>query len=354
MSSIQPFTQLRIDIYRYVTPTFSAIFITFNILNFIVYSRKTFKNKPIAFYSRVINVLDSISALLMIRRVFSSGFNIGIDQLNPILCALGSYSVGSISVMSSLLLCMISFDRMMSILYPNRFNILKKKSFQVFITIFIILSQLAFYSVYPIFNKWYRPTATQWQNRTIFINESIPNSNQTNLTISFEAVLVTITIDIIVCGNQAMDRTIRLMDSINASIWPFSLMITFTLITLGKIFISRMNSASRSQTSNVKSKIKNIKRKDLNFAIVSISMNLVFLILYTPVCVFQLLNIPRWLFDLTNAIIAQHLYYLNFGSMFFINMAVNQIFRREFYLMLHLSLPKNKIWARPFTTNSSI
>jgi hypothetical protein len=189
---------------------------------------------------------------------------------------------------------------------------------------------------------------------SVQINQTDPNTNETILVTSFQIVNFSRPSISNNCGSD-LELTIRLLDSINAAIYPFTLMTTFTIITLIKIFMSRKNSASKSQKSNGASKSAKVKSKDLNFAMVSISMCLIYLVFYLPICIFQLIAVPFPISELTN-VISQHLFYAIFGSLFFINMAVNKIFRREFYLMLHLKAPEEKSKTKQLTihTNATV
>ncbi len=105
-------------------------------------------------------------------------------------------------------------------------------------------------------------------------------------------------------------------------------MISSTLITLYKIFKSRKASNQNS-----------IKIRDIKFAIVSISLNILFLIFNLPTTAYEIFinklfkNNQTQLFNLIGSFI--HLMFLcNYGNLFYVSLIVNSLFRNVFLNIL--------------------
>ncbi len=86
-------------------------------------------------------------------------------------------------------------------------------------------------------------------------------------------------------------------------------------------------------------KKENSQSRQRKFAINAISINLFFFLTNLPQAIFSLyLNYtsdvdPQLDFYLTKSLLI--LYYVNFGSSFYINFSVNSIFREEFFAMIN-------------------
>jgi hypothetical protein len=336
-------------IFRNISPIYVPISLIGNLVAFCVFSRKTFKNKSFGFYSRVLLVCDSICAILFLRNILNIGFRIRITDIHPILCTSIQYTFLSVSCMSAYMLSFISFDRMMSIVFPNKFKFLNSRSFQIGVSIAIGLFQFIYFLAY----------AFNWRYVTNF---PLPSSYSApiarfNATLNItETVFVEIRQIENYTGCHIFDTSLEMtyvtLDLINSSLVPFLLMITFTLIMLFKIF------KTRNSTSTLSSQKKNqIKKRDRNFAIVSITLNLVFLIFSFPVVIFRILpGINSLRFQFIVIIITQHLSHANFGSMFFINFLVNKLFKKELLSLFGISNGKlDQIHtSRVVPTNASL
>jgi hypothetical protein len=308
-------------IFRNISPIYIPISLIGNAVAFVVFSRKTFRNKSIGFYSRAVLICDSICAILFIRNIMLRGFLINLSNFHVLICLFMQYTFLSVSCMSAYLLSTISFDRMMSIVFPNRFKFLNGKRFQIGITIFIILSQLIYYIGFPLLIYRLNDIVIP-EEETITTFNSLTNLTESTIVISNRTLRF--------CQvNVNLDRLYLTLDLINASLIPFLLMITFTTIMIIKIYMTRRNSSVKNQKNAA-----SIKKRDLNFAVVSIALSLLFLIFSMPIVVFRVLPGISITFTMVNLVITQHLLHANFGSMFFINFFVNKLFKKELYEMI--------------------
>ena len=279
-------------------PLISIIGVCTNALSYIVFSRRRFQNTIFRVYFRFLIITDTFALLLPINKLLEWNFNIYISDHSNFLCKLRSYFAYTVIPVSGWMIVIISLDRMLSILYPARFLFRKNKIFQVSMCLSILVYLLIFYS--PILSY--------------FIQTSIYFDNETNITTEW-----------IICQNESIP--IEWLDMFQSNLVPFSLMITFSSLTIRSIFRSRSNNISVGSST---------KKKDIKFAVTSISLNLIYLFLNFPYLIFTLLFryistdlIEDDLFSFLLSICFL-LIYLNITSVFYINIIFNSMFRREF------------------------
>jgi hypothetical protein len=302
MISTNIFQQLKtIIVYLFVLVMLLGVI--FNSLAFIIFSGKRFKKTVFSTYFRFLIITDTFSVIFMpINKILELNFDIYIEKLSNTMCKLRLYVPYVISPISGWILVVISLDRWISIANSNRCLFRNKFWFQILICVLIFGFHILFYSPILLFTL---ETKIEYNNLT----------NETTI-------------------NQSCSKDLDLlgwMDAFESCIVPFALMILFTLMTICSIIILRKRSNSREKHQKLA-----MKKKDIKFAVVSIILNAIFLVLNSP---FSLLN----LFDVSiedNSIsdfvlsIRFFLYYLNFITVFFINISVNSIFRNEFFNLL--------------------
>lgn len=101
-----------------------------NVLNITVFMRKRFKSLSFSFYNIVLGVIDIIVLLHTFRHWAAFMFDADIDLVSQFFCTIDEYQPLIASHCSLLVLTLISVDRLITIAYPNRFNVIKKKWFQ--------------------------------------------------------------------------------------------------------------------------------------------------------------------------------------------------------------------------------
>ncbi len=297
----------------YLFPFITIIGLLSNLIAFVIFSRKKFKNTVFATYFRFLALFDTLSLLLPLNKYLELKLNIHIMDMSNLFCKLRIYLTYSIPPMSGYILVLISLDRWISISMPTKFLFRKKIIFQVGVTILMLMINLIFYSV----------TLASHLSRNISINT-------TNIT-TYRC--------------YEYKKTVQIMswlDLFNYSIVPFSLMIVFTSITLRTIFGSRkrifsiQNNQLHKNNSNSSSRTKDIK-----FAITSVVLNIIFLVLNIPFCIFAIVfsHVIKFIdseIDYFFYVFTLFFNYINFGTAFFINFVVNSIFRKEFLLLFRI------------------
>jgi hypothetical protein len=279
--------------------------IVFNTLAFIVFSRKRFKRTVFATYFRFLIITDTLSLLMPLNKILEINYNIYIEKISNTLCKLRMYVPYVISPISAWILVIISLDRWMSIVISNKFLIRKKSGFQILICILIIGFNLIFYT----------PSLSFGLEEIKFI-DNLTNESSKMYSCSSNLTLLS------------------WMDAFQGCFLPFSLMISFSCLTI--IFIFNTRKKTIISTTNNNNKQSSIKKRDIRFAIVSVSVNVIFLILNSPFTLVNLLDdstMDQTIYDFLLSI-RLFLYYFNFCLVFFINLGVNSTFRDEFLNMI--------------------
>ena len=289
----------------YIYPLISIIGFISNILAFVIYCSKRFENTTFTMYFQFLIIFDIIPLIFPINKFFEWNLNIHIENSSQLSCRLKSYFENVFFPISGWTTAIISLDRMLSIIYPTRFLIRKKRSFQILICLLILVFNLLYYCPIVLY--------AELRNTIIFDNQT----NISNLIIS--------------CSYESV--RMELLDFFQADLIPFALMILFTSLTLNSIFKSR-------KASNQNNKNKSIRNRDLKFALTSVGLNLIYLLLNSPSL---LINIVQHYFtsdeiefDLFGIAwsIGLLLFYLNRIPVFFVNIVANSIFRNEFLVLI--------------------
>ena len=124
-------------------------------------------------------------------------------------------------------------------------------------------------------------------------------------------------------------NTFEDMDLFNSTLIPFTLMFIFTLLTLKSLYDSRRRTHIKSRGSNNDAS----KMRDKKFAITTVTLVFTFLILNLPVFIYNMIDY----FDIPIFYsISFFLLYLNFTSIFFINISVNSVFKKEFFVLFRI------------------
>jgi hypothetical protein len=277
-----------------------------NVLAFVVFSRKAFKNTIFSTYFRALLVVDTIGLLfLTLGKFLSLEFGIDLRDLHLILCKITMPLAYSIPTISAHITVMIKFDRWLSIAKPTVLLIRKKRKFQLIVCITIILINFAYNGqLFFSYIDFDPANKNDWEKCTI-INQNLLST----------------------------------MDLINSTLLPFILMLLFSLLTINAVFVSRnrirnaiLSQRNASSNRELFSSIDLSRKRDIRFVFASILSNIIFLIFNAPHTTF---------FFVTNNMMNQSttatlnfqltllLSYLNHAIVFFINLAVNSQFKEE-------------------------
>ncbi len=303
-------SNIQITIVFYVSIFLSATGLILNLIGIIVFNTKSFKKKSIGLYNRIIIVVNNCAIIIGCLSYTPLYF-----YQNPFLWSLASCKIlhflqHSFTVLSSLLDMMITFDRMIRISFPRRFEIIKKHKSIIFIAfVFFILS--------------FGLNAICFQYKiqeTILSDTSL--RNQTNVTVTLSCIA---------------DYSILLSKNIITIIFrillPFTVMIVSDIILIYKL---------------KKEKGERYSKKEKSFSHTVLALSSLFLVshlpfgtllIYQTILEFRDTNYKRdfsisLLYGLSVMITAY-----NYVFPTLVNLIFNKLFREEFNILFKLKKP---------------
>ena len=136
-----------------------------NLMLYLVLGRRKFDNFSIRTMFRLLAITDSIYLFQFIEDYLAHFLKFDVRNVSSLTCKIFRYLNYSLCPISGWLLVYISFERAYLILYPNRNLYIKKSSFQIKASMFIIAWNLLVYT--PII--WYHDKGVN--TACDFINE---------------------------------------------------------------------------------------------------------------------------------------------------------------------------------------
>lgn len=158
-------------IFENVETAFGFLGLVSQLLIICVFLRKHLRSYSYAFYSIVMTFCDVILCLQTFKHWTAFMFDADIYLVTQFFCTIGEY-LPYIAASSSLwILLLITLDRLVTIVYSNRFQLLKKRWFQAVLVMIVIVCNLLIYIQFPLNYK------------LIIIN----GTNQTSCSIPYNA-----------------------------------------------------------------------------------------------------------------------------------------------------------------------
>lgn len=240
---------------------------------------------------RFLFISDSFYLSLIVPLILQE-YEIYLTKISDLLCKGFYYFTGAISIVSPMILIYISFDRYLSLKYLNKIDYLRRNSIQLGYILGVILANASYYLILPFSFSIH--------------NMTIDNSNVTicNFNSKYDQIII-----------MNMDLGFRVM-------FPFVLMIITSALLINKVVMS----GRRVLANNSSNENKRIKR-DIKFAISSISLNFVYIILNLPISLALI-----FVESLQNNLFL-FLYYIYFSRSainFYLLFLTNSLFRTEF------------------------
>ena len=306
------------NIFGYSLPILLIIGAIGNLFSFIIFSRDKFRKTSFSLYFRVLAISDTFTLLYTIYDMEKEMFGIDLQNSSYFWCKIANYWLYSIAPVSGWLLVVISIDRMLSIIRPNKFLFMKNKKTQALICCLNLVYNLIFYIPLIVYKDY----------------QEIKNTNSSNST---EIVYK--------CVDLEEETVMNWFGLFNSTILPFLLMAISTSITVTKLFKSRSKTTAEAKLNS------KLKQRDIKFAVTSVVLNVLFFVFNSPVCVFNLVSDNVRMEDVdANLIYSFTLfcYYLNFSVVFYVNLLSNHFFRHELLVFLRLRKPSQKIHTMHF------
>jgi len=245
---------------------------------------------------RFLFIIDTFYLLQIVIVYFENAFMLDVTILSDLSCKIYIYFSYAFDAISPWLLVYISIEKYISISYTKKRFIMRQKLNQFIYMAFVITFILSIYVVQPF--------CYELMNLNAF-------SNKTNMT------------PLMYCNfiNYELQMVSSYLDLIFRVMLPFVLMLTFSCFIIHRVF------KSRNRISNSIKETKRLKR-DIKFAIMSLFINLVFIILNLPLAV--ILFLPNY-YSHTAFLFIFYLFFFSYGVNFYIMILVNSIFRNEFF-----------------------
>jgi hypothetical protein len=283
-------------------PVLYSTGIVANILSIIVFSRNKFKNTIFETYFRLMSLTDLISLAYPINSFFQFRYGIETYPLSVFFCFYLDFFIFVFPATSAWILSIISFDRMINIVFPSKLTKFKKnKIFQYFCCSLALINSMLAYG--PIF--YYRE-----------FNSYSNFDNQTNQTTSYN-----------LCELKEGAGSILWTDLFYGSVVPALIMLILNVATITTLFRSRKKSST------------GISKRDVRFAFTSFALIIFFFVLVVLSQLYLLLSAYGFFKSDEQITFWQTLtclaYTIYFSLIFFVNLIVNSMFREEFFKMIN-------------------
>lgn len=276
-----------------------------NMLQFAVFLRKPLKTHSYAFYYRIMSLTDAIVLVNLLRHWARIVLNVNVDLIGPLFCQFNEYVSCLVSSTSLWLRFMILFDRLIRVIYPAYFRILRRKWFQ-FISVLVIIVFSALIHIVLPFNQ---------RLETLELELSNSSTSYLNCYLAPHAIGINL-----------------LATVANVGICGF-IMFIFDLRLFSFIY------KSRSRLRNGFYKPHSSVIKDRKFAVSSVGLglnNFICVLIFTG-CLFMAillhLNPDQIQFFVSISLTAVA---INCSSAFFVNLFINSIFYSEFLSLIGL------------------
>jgi hypothetical protein len=274
-----------------------------NILSFIIFSRKAFKNNSISTYFRAFSVMVSFT-------MFQFAINVGILALNKdisaqsdVVCKLLYYTWPVYDSSAAWILMVFSIDKMLNM---NKKSIptIKKRWFQWSVVALIVFIQAILYIGVPFDIK------------------------KIEIFPGYYLCLVT---------NLSFFSAFSIMYLLGSSFLPFIVMMITSLVTI------RLLIKSRGTMQLVGITERQRRSRDTRYAISSLTFNFFFITFKMPFLVAYMILAFTSTVDIYYINVSEVLFFINMSSNFFINLATNSLFRREFLAICRLNKSDREI-----------
>lgn len=268
-----------------------------NLLTIIVFLRKTFRNNSISTYCISLAIVESFTLIQLIDDIRYLRYNVNLSNQIEVFCKLLYTNGMLLTSIPPWIMVAFSLDKLLS-MRTRQIAILKKKWFQLSLVAAIVIFKIAFYIYIPIL---------------IRLGEIFPSYFICDLsTISFFKVHMILAI-------------------LETYTIPFIIMMASSILTIWKLFKSRHSVKRIGKLATER------KSRDHKYAISSIVLNAIFIVLKTPATIFFSLSAFYSYYNENFYSISLFFLYLNMSLGFFVHFMTNSLFRREFWSLFRFS-----------------
>ena len=285
-------------IIQKVVPTFFiAIGCVGNVLVFYIFTRNS--RRQMSAYFRFMAITDTLNLIQIMNVFFPKNDSSNFRLISRFFCKFFNYFWYVFRPVSSWILIIMSIDRFLAIFYSKNSKYLKKINFQLLLCFVSTALNCVFYII------------------VIFTYDLVVDLNEMNVS--------NFTLNQKICHfiDFKKQHIVSILDLINSSVVPFFLLTVVSILMIYSIY--RLRSRSLLNKLPVIRKFK----KDMQYAITSIVLNIIFLILNLPADVVGFIANGDLIY-----IILNELFSINGSLLFFTLLTTNKIFRKDFFILI--------------------
>lgn len=283
---------------------FVIVGVSGNSLMFLVYyCQSNLRKLSVSAYFRAIALVNILVNLFAINTILIYKANVFLPLLSQSACKAFYFLIIWSGAVTAWLEVVASIDRLLTIVYPNRFRLIQKSSFSFLIISLVLVYNVGIYFKIIIeyqFNVFDNP---EWNSCTC---------------------------------SKAEKKNIDTIDFFNSTVVPFLFMLVSSSATLAGIIRSRRR--LRSLSSRLDMATRRRQFRDTKFGATLIILNIEFFALNAPRRFFYFLQLwSLFKFDNISPFILHtslvFLYDLHYAGCFYIQVLVNSLIRRELIRM---------------------
>ena len=278
-----------------------------NVIIIVVLSRKAFDKTPSRSLLRILAASDLL-AVLGIIPYYGSAFGISLNSFvyySNFCCKLAYFWLYYNPAVSSWLLVMISVERFIFIRY-RKVTINQNRIFITCIVIFIFIWNLLIYT--QIFANTELIESTNFTLKNISINNNSSLTNQSSRYFICDII------------NPEYKFILGWVDMSNSALFPFLINSISTILLIHSIIISR-----RKILANGNSRNNSALKKDIQFSLVIVTLNIAFIFLNMPINIFLL----NGYHSNTMYLFLAAIFYFQFIFNILVYIFFNKIFKKE-------------------------
>lgn len=284
-----------------------------NVIVVFIFSRQSLRKYSYSFYSRGKTIADSLFIAFSLRNWTRYVYGIDIQLANQFSCVFWGYGDYVVGTIGQFFLLLTSIDRVVLIVYPNRFLIFRKKWFQITLALIAVGYSLL-----------------------------------VNILLALNSFLI----DIPLGGNQTMKMCIMPSNIITIQAWIILIHILGMVLAANsllnfKLFLfirsSRNKVASYGNNINNNTTNQKTQKNDRRFAVVSIGQSLItFVFKFTSgilhtTAITSNFSLDKYIMIFTLVIM---IFIIDGAVTFFVNFAINAVFRDELLAVLGWQIKK--------------
>lgn len=275
-----------------------------NIMGTIVLLKKRLKKLGARNIYRYLFITDTIYLIQIVIDCIAVNYGFNITIYSIAWCRIYYHLNNSFATLSPMLLVYISIERFISIKYPHLRFTLRRSHYQLIFLIIIFAFNLVYYLPF-----------------LIYFNLDIIESN--GLECNF--------------ADAKSIKTFTFMDLTNRVLTPCILITMTSILLILTIFKTRNRAFKRSLRNTNLIENRSFK-KDIKFTIISISLNLFYIILTIPL---PIVSIFSDYFSDFAFYFSFYLFLLTYSINFYVFLIFNSLFRKEFFNLFRTSMKLN-------------